>query len=372
MKFVNFSQFIVLALVLVGQVNAQSDCTDKYYQARDYYQKGLLNDAKTTLLEINSCDDPIIKLESELFLAQTYYDLQQFQRADNILLKLLKKTPGIAFKDYDLNRDFIKYCSKFYTNQRRLYFMIGESRYKYYHNRRYIDNNTGNTLANINLKETGSFKSIEMGISLAIPGTDIFVSPLIGADLTPFVFNGTFSFFNEEGLSEKYTASLEDEYFTGRIGVFIKFNDLKEKFIPNRALVNSLKGFYIGGQAFYTLQSNTKMIQDAVNAELPAELSNISSILETNTSNFNRKDLFYAASIGYNYNIPFQGKNILLKCDARYDILFNSFKTPTELGTENIDVTTTLSYPKAERVLLLHLGIGIQKLSYKPKVKRLK
>ena len=370
MKIVNFSLLLFVFIVVAESLHAQSNCTDKYYQARDFYQKGLLNNARISLLEIKDCDDPIIKLEADLFLSQTYYDLQQFQRADNIILRLLKKNPGIAFKDYDLSDGFIKYCSKFYTNQRRLYFLIGESRYKYYHGRNYIDAD-GNNLAAINLKETGSFKSIEFGMSMAIPGTDILISPLIGADLTPYTFNGTFNFYDSEGQSERYTASLEDEYLTGRIGLFIKFNDLKERFIPKRALLNSLKGIYFGGQAFYTLQSNNEQINLTIEEALNAELSNIASIFQTESNNFNRKDLYYAASIGYNYNIPFQGKNMLLKCDARYDILFNSFKTSADLSSKDIQVETTLSYPKQERVLLLHLGIGLQRLSYKPKIKKL-
>ena len=74
--------------------------------------------------------------------------------------------------------------------------MIGESRYKYYHSRNYFDP-SGNRLAAISLKETGSFKSLEFGMSMAIPGTDILISPLIGADLTPYSFNGTFYFFDD-------------------------------------------------------------------------------------------------------------------------------------------------------------------------------
>ena len=371
MKIINSTLILFVILFTGNMLSAQSNCTDKYYQARDFYQKGLLNNARLSLTEIKECDDPIIKLQADLFLAQTYYDLQQFQRADNIIIKMLRKNPGLAFRDYDLSQEFIQYCSKFYTNQRRTYFLLGESRYKYYHSRNYFDVN-GNKSAAINLKETGSFKSLEFGMSLAIPGTDIFVSPVFGADLTPYTFNGTFNFFDKNGPQEQYTVSLEDEYLTGRAGLFIKFNDLKERFIPSRAFINSLKGFYFGGQVFYTLQSNNDQIKNAINNGLPSELYNSSILVENDSKNFNRNDLFYAATIGYNYNIPFQGKNILLIADARYDILFNSFKSNDSLSSNNINVESTLSYPNPDRVLLLHLGIGLQRLSYKPKVKKLK
>ena len=285
---------------------------------------------------------------------------------------MLRKNPGLAFRDYDLSQEFIQYCSKFYTNQRRTYFLLGESRYKYYHSRNYFDA-SGNRLAAINLKETGSFKSLEFGMSMAIPGTDVLISPLIGADLTPYSFNGTFYFFDKNnGSGEQFTVSLEDEYLTGRAGLFIKFNDLKERFIPSRAFINSLKGFYLGGQVFYTIQSNNNEIITAINNSLPADLDNSSIVIENNSKNFNRNDLFYAATIGYNYNIPFQGKNILLIADARYDILFNSFKSNDSFSSNDINVESSLSYPNPDRVLLLHLGIGLQRLSYKPKVKKLK
>lgn len=371
MKIINYN-LLYFALILTSfSLNAQSNCTDKYYQARDFYQKGMLNDARLLLIEIKNCEDPTIKLQSELYLSQTYYDLQQFQRADNIILKLLKKTPGIAFRDYDLSQEFIQYCSKFYTNQRRTYFLIGESRYKYYHNRNYFDA-SGNRIAGINLKETGSFKSFEIGMSMAIPSTDILISPVLGADLTPYEFKGTFNFYDATGSSEQYTLNVQDEYLTGRAGVFIKFNDLKERFVPKRALINSLKGIYFGGQVFYTIQSNNDQIRTALSKALPSDLNNSTLFMEDQSQNFNRNDIFYSATIGYNYNIPFQGKNILLVCDARYDILFNSFKSMDDIANNTISIESTLSYPNQDRVLLLHLGVGLQKLSYKPKVKKLK
>lgn len=372
MKSFNISLIVILFVALGQTVNAQSDCTEKYFQARDFYQKGILYKVPDLLENLGDCDDPMIELEANLFLAQTYYNLQQFQRADRILMKLHRKRASIAYKDYDLQPEFEQYCSKFYTLQKRFYVMLGESRFKYVHSRRYSDSN-GDLLANIKLQENGSYKSLDLGLSLGIPSTDIMINPAFGFDMTPFSYEGQYYFNSNEGNSEVYETLLDGEYLTGRFGLFVRFNDLKEKFVSKRAMLNFMKGFYAGGQTYITLQSNNQLIKDATAEALPSEVNDINGLLQDNSLNYNRKDIYYCATLGYNYNIPLNKHNMLIALDARYDIIFNSFKDPsTMMNSSGYEVTSTLSYPNPERVLLLHLGVGVQWLSYKPKVKKLK
>ncbi|MCB0642944.1 MAG: hypothetical protein KDC44_14950 [Phaeodactylibacter sp.] len=360
---------LLLCWTLVVQAQGQ-DCDAQLDKAHQYFEDGLLELIPPLLAHCKDFSSETRKEECFALLTRTFYYLGEQWKADAYYLELLKLNPRFLPKNMGYHPEFVQYLDKFYFRKRNLYASAGYNVFSFKVLRTYYDQRE----VPIKQEEMSEFgrASADVGFAFNLFKSHILAMPGIGVDEVLYKFYGTYDngfLTGEQG--QRRAFGTDGKYYLGRAYLFIQFDRFPFFKNPALDLPTVLKGFYLGGQ-YYFSQDNATAIDNAIRQEItsPEHLME-DYYLHDYADNFVRKSQFYSSVLGYRLKIPLKKKAWSINIDGRADIQFNPIADEGSRypqGPVKQDVIGLTN----EIQTVFRLGIGLRHERLVPKIKKLK